>query len=456
MRDSLDNQIVVTSNPNVPSHAYRDDSIDLIGVFLIIDKRKKILFIVFTIVSCLGFLSTISKQPVYIYTTTISIGSRIARDRASGFESTETVTNKIEKSFIPVALSEYASKHPHTFIPRINTTVARRSEVIVLTTRAIAKHSDTVKMLQQRVVDLLSKDHEYMHNSIKLDYEKKISLSEIKLKYLQNNAVIKANKKNKHSQLVELETSYLRLTDPDLVAVKKTKLEMNVRAEKDHLSNLIDVYHKLNLDLDNIKIAEDDLKNKIAEINTQLKKSLIQRDKAESTQPTQAVAMLMIDNRIQISQQLLIKLEQRLQDEIIEHKSDLKLQLNKNKRKQQTAKQTILQAETNIRNFAVDQHLSVEPTRAKIDGLKANIALTEIERERKIAELQQQIQSTRLYLDNLKPTRAVSPPMQSLRPKGIGRVKEIGLSAIAGLFLGLCLVFMLEFLEKVKLRRSST
>jgi hypothetical protein len=106
-------------------------------------------------------------------------------------------------------------------------------------------------------------------------------------------------------------------------------------------------------------------------------------------------------------------------------------------------------------NFEIEQQLKSEPAHAELDSLKATIATMKIERERKIAKLKQKIQAVQLHLDNLKPTRSVVPPMQSLRPKGVGRIKKLVFFAGVGLFLGLCVIFVLEFLEKVSQRRSA-
>ncbi len=459
MQDKYDNQII-SPNSQYPAPIYKRDTIDLVDVYLLIDKRRKILILVVICFMLVGFLSTISKQPVYLYTTTIAIGSSVSKNRASGFESIQTVQNKIEKSFIPLVLSQYASEHPgerpDDYIGNIKVSIPKRSEVVVLTSKAKAKHGDIIKMLQQRVVDMLSKDHEYILNSLKLGYEGEISLSEIELGFLKNEATIKAEDKSNESKLVDIETSYQRLMDPGIVAVKRKKLERNVQIIKDNLNYLIDVEKKLTKDLGNLKSASKDLQLKINQLNDQITKSLEEREQAAKDvgKQTEAMTLLMIDNRIQQSQRFLIQLEKEFYTENAERMSNLTVEIRNNKRAQDAAIKSITEAEMRLKNFKIEQELTSEPTRAKIDSLKANIELSKIARDRKIAKLEHKIKENRLQLENLQPTRAVTPPMRSLRPRGMGRARKIFVFAIVGLVFGIVLVMLLEFLEKVRERRS--
>jgi hypothetical protein len=402
----------------------------------------------------LGSFYTYSRQPKYLYTTTIAIGSHISDDGAVIFESTQTVKNKIEKSFIPQILYQYAENTPNAAIINIKVAVPKRSQVLILTSKAKAKHGETVKMLQQRIVDMLSKDHQHIHNSIKFGYERQVSLSKIELDFLQNDAVINAENKKNQSQLIDIETTYKRLKDPNLTALKREKLVNKIQNTRDSLKYLIDLHKKLNNDLANLKVAKYDLQTKIQEINTQVTQSLANREHAINNVnlPTQAMTMLMIDNKIQQSQRFIINLENQLNTEIIERISNLAVAIKKNKRQQGAAKKMIVQAEMQLNNFEFEQQLNSEPTRAKIDSLTANINLLKVQRQRKITEQKQVIKEMQLRLGNLKPTRSVTPPMQSLKAQGIGLMKTMVLSLVFGLFLGLSMVFLLEFLEKVKQR----
>jgi hypothetical protein len=378
-------------------------------------------------------------------------------NRFSGFELTETVKNKLEYSFIPLVLSQHAADNPKSFRGNIKVRIPKKSQVIILTSKTQAKHGDVIKLLQKRVVNMLSEDHAHIHNSIKFDYERQISLSRIELDFLKNESVINAENKKNESQLISAETTYKRLKNPNLVAVIRKGLEKKVGNERDNLNYLADLHQKLNEDLNNLQLAKNDMQGKIKEINTQLEQSLRKREYAVSgvSDPTQAMTMLMIDNKIQQSQSFLINLENRLHVQIVERLSNLTVEIRNNKRQQEAAKKSITHAEMKLGNFEIEQQLKSEPAHAELDSLKATIATMKIERERKIAKLKQKINAVQLHLDNLKPTRSVVPPMQSLRPRSIGRIKRLVLFAGAGLFLGLCVIFVLEFLEKVSQRRSA-
>ena len=446
------------SNSQYPAPVYQTDSIDFIDLFLILDKRKWIIVFVTLVSLSIGFALNVSKKPVYLFTTTISIGIQVTGKQLVRFETIETVKNKIESTFIPYVLSEYIKANPDAKPFKISVSVPKRSQVIILKTSASDKDAEIVKILHQQIVEALAKEHQHIHNSIKLGYEHDMSLAEIKLKYLENATVVDADLKSKASKLINAETSFQRLTNPDLIAVKQRKLENTILQRKNNLSYLVDLKGQLNENLSHLKLAKKELNLKINDIKAQLTDSLKEREQAikEVDKPTQAMTLLMIDNKVQEYHKFLLAMENRMLIKFPERITEIEIKLRNNKREQQAAQQAIDQAQMNLNNFKLEQKLDSTPTRAKIVSMKAQIERSKIDRDREILELKQKIRELDLQINNLKPTRAVMPTIQSLRPHGAGKIRKLLFFLVIGFIAGVMLTFYLEFMDKVKQRRATS
>jgi LPS O-antigen subunit length determinant protein (WzzB/FepE family) len=105
-----------------------------------------------------------------------------------------------------------------------------------------------------------------------------------------------------------------------------------------------------------------------------------------------------------------------------------------------------------IQNFDKELALESAPARADVDRISAELAGMGVDRQRNIEQQLQKILDLNIQIDNLSPTRAVSPPMQSLKPQGMGRVKLMLIFIFLGAVIGFVLVLGLEMTERAKER----
>ena len=91
---------------------------------------------------------------------------------------------------------------------------------------------------------------------------------------------------------------------------------------------------------------------------------------------------------------------------------------------------------------------------AQIKLLQEKIQKTRNDHLRKIGQQEQEISVLEAKLANIKETRVLREPMQSLEETGPGALMILILSGLAGLVLGLLAVFFAEFLARVSQKRQ--
>ena len=147
------------------------------------------------------------------------------------------------------------------------------------------------------------------------------------------------------------------------------------------------------------------LKARIKETRYQLKiSSQAKKNVAGAKGDEKALSLLMVDNDIRSMRSVLADLEEELQITLENSREEISVKLTENQQ---------MQAQTNI-----------------------------------------SIQKLAVELDNLLETRAITEPMQSIKPVGVGKKLIVIIALLAGMFIGLFAVFFAEFLSKARQRSA--
>ncbi|MGD8570753.1 MAG: Wzz/FepE/Etk N-terminal domain-containing protein [Gammaproteobacteria bacterium] len=288
------------AEPRPPAPYYYEDEISLIDLWLVLVKRKNLLFAVLAVFALAGLTMALVVPKQYNYTTSIEIGSRIVRDDVQPIERPETVLAKIQESYIPLVQHQYRKQNPeHSGNYSINARIPKGSQIIVLESKGSEQIGDIYKNLQQNVVNKVQQDHQRILEVIRKELEIKRNEAVNKLEDLKDNGNLLVSQESRLTGLAQL--------------LK-----------------------------DQIKGAKNDLK--LAEKNRR-------RAVSEATNATKAMTLLMLDNEVQQQRERLAKLEERLMVDVAEGQDRLANEIADNTRQQQTQKDKIARIEAQQANL---------------------------------------------------------------------------------------------------------
>jgi hypothetical protein len=458
----------MAANPNIPAvnrdtertvigsrtDAYRmDDEIELVDLWLVLMRRKTVLFAVCAGVLALGALIAFSSPKKYRYSTTIEIGTIVEDGRTRPIESTETVQAKLVNSYIPLTLREYAEAHPDEPLAyNINADVPKRSLLLVVESTGPAESGAAYLQLHDTVVDKLVDDHKRTLNVVRAELEKELGQARLALEALEDPVTLEAEQKALETQLAKEVAELRALEDPRILAVQRKRLEATVTAAKDKLENLKDTATLLATRHKRLDETRRLLSEQAAELKAQIGEALDRRKRAatEATTETRAMTLLMIDNEIQQNRNRLAAVEERLYIDLANQQQQLEIELDANKREQVAQAENIAVTEATLEKWTAETAIARERQSARPAELKARIAKLQADRKREITEKEQLVAELQQRLENFRETRAVGSPMQSRSPVGLGMTKTLALSLVIGLVAGLLAAFLVELVSKTR------
>ncbi len=457
MQENTNLQTLPTANTTQQVMTYRDDTIDLIDLLIKLIKRKHILIWCLLISIVAGLVFVFLRTPVYSYVTAVVIGSQMTENGTPVFfENAQTVKSKLVTAYIPQVLQDYAKAHPDNLSIKnykINVSVPKQSDLLVIGANGKQSQAEALLDVEGRILAALVKDHGRILSVIRSSIVKEKADAEAELAHLKNDIVFEVIRKKFQAKLVAAQTHYQRIHEPDFVKVKRKVLENKLKQVQNRLGLLVDQNKKLKADMGSLKLAETRMAEKVETIKRQAQQSLSKREQASNVDdPTQAMTLLMIDSEIQQTRQFLTELEQRLYIDMADQLSEIQVLVKNNRREQEAVQARISKIELDIQNFDKDLDLDGAPALAEIEKINAELAGIQVDRQRNIQQQIQKIQDLNIQIDNLSPTRSVSPPMQSLNPKDVSKLKTLVIFALLGTVVGFVLIIVLEMTDRAKLR----
>ncbi|MCW9014466.1 MAG: Wzz/FepE/Etk N-terminal domain-containing protein [Gammaproteobacteria bacterium] len=161
---------------------YADDEISLIDLAMVLILRKKMIGIILTLFIALGITAALLIPKKYTYSTSIEIGSQIINGTINSFESPQTLLAKLQHSFIPRTLNEHQQLNPEDDKKyKINASIPKSSEIIVLEIKATEDQADSVIKLLQNITQKATQDHSRIFESVKRNLQSRLQQANTKL-----------------------------------------------------------------------------------------------------------------------------------------------------------------------------------------------------------------------------------------------------------------------------------
>ncbi len=433
------------------------DDISLIDLWLVLTKHKKILMSIVFAAMLLGVFYAMSKPTLYNYSATLQIGAMMVSDGGKqhfeSIESPENALSKLTESYIPSVQYAYLKENPSLKkYPDISARIPKNSSLIILESKGVEEDSDIHLDVIRRIIERLRKDHKLSIDITKGEYKNLLKRAEIALSDLENPMILTTKLNSIQQSLLDSKISIEKLKDERLIKVAKQQLMSDIASHKNKLSSLDDEAKQLSSELKRLADVDSLLETQITGLAQTITNELKNRKETAkniSTGPG-AMTMLLIDNQIQSNRDRLARLEERLYIKQYNLREKLENQIKENKRMKTYERALIVDVNNNLQKLDIDNKHSLQKLLANHKGLEIQLSKIKLDHNNQILKVQQEIQGYSLKLKGLRETQSLTPPMQSLKPVSSKRKLIVVVSLVAGLFLAIFVVFILEFLSKVK------
>lgn len=198
-----------------------DDEINLLDLWLVLVKRKKLFYICVLCVSLLGALYALIRPSVYNFSAVLEIGNRIQGHEYIPLEDPASVLEKINQVYIPMIGIQYLKNSPdEENVPEINASLAKGTSVIKLNIKGIEERKEMYFYLIKQLVIAVSDDHKRMIDGLRqsLIASKDSLLNQINKIEQQTNLTIEERSSLKKDLLSEL-----KLTEIQLANIRETR-----------------------------------------------------------------------------------------------------------------------------------------------------------------------------------------------------------------------------------------
>lgn len=414
----------------------------LVDLFKVFWKRKWLILGVILLVTALGTLYALLRETVYEYSTTIEIGSRIQGDKQTPIEPARSVVAKLENSYIPEAIRTYQKEltEEDSFegMLRVDVRSPRDTDLVLMSSQGPEDLARYYLPLQEQVLDRLREDHRRVTSVVRSQLEDELQQATIRLEELQDKRNLESIMAPVHLAWVREKLERDSLEDPRVFGLEKKKYENSVVEARNVLGSLENQQKVIERQIDQIERQEELLATQIEEIRVYTNQMRDRRPGAVGNHatPAEAMTLLLIDSDIQRNLARLSDLEDRLYVQLPNRLAELEKQLDDNLQEQASQREQIAEADGELERFLAEYDRRKTLQAAEVEPLAAEMEEVAAERERRIQEQQSQLNAVRVRLQNLRETRAILPPQQSLEPTGTGTMTVITLSLILGLILG--------------------
>ncbi|RDH81198.1 MAG: hypothetical protein DIZ80_13905 [endosymbiont of Galathealinum brachiosum] len=294
--------------------AQQDDEISLIDLWLVLAKRKILLFTVMLVFTAAGLIFSFSMPKQYNYSTAIEIGAMSygTSGQPVYIEKPSSLLAKIKQSYIPLMAKEYLVLHPEfEKMPDIKVKLEKNSNIIFIDLKGQEDYADVYIELLNSLILKIKQDHQ----RVSLLKRKDLELSENQFK-------------NEIMMLKEQEG--LLVSQNKRLDTKKVLLENRIKETGDFVK-----------------------------ASTKIKRKAMREVGTEG----QAISLMMVDAEIRKNRNTLARLEEQLQITLENTREINSNKLTENHRKQ-------LQTNEELERLVIQQNNLLE-TRAITEPLQS-------------------------------------------------------------------------------------
>ncbi|MFQ5488510.1 MAG: Wzz/FepE/Etk N-terminal domain-containing protein [Gammaproteobacteria bacterium] len=214
-----DSQHLMVQDPRQLQAYYQEDEISLVDLWLVLVKHKRVMAAIFFTIAILGLVYALLIPRVYTYATSIEI----ARSEDKLLDSPDTVLAKLQESYIPFVLKENESADGDRL--KISAKIPKKSDLIVLESKAPEGADQRVQALHQEVVQLIAADHGSTISAARAELQAQLHSANNKLAELKDREKLIQNKEQRLDEKAGLLTTQIE-------AIRKVIKESRTNRQK--------------------------------------------------------------------------------------------------------------------------------------------------------------------------------------------------------------------------------
>jgi len=389
----------------VPGYVTDEDEISLIDIWLVLVRRKRVIFAAILLGGVIASAWALLIPPSYRFFTTLSLGQLTLKNggemKILPLDTPQNALAKLQNAYIPQVQAKWRGKNKAVDEVRGCNLVAKipkDSHLVMIEAKAREADGPTCLGLISQAAQALVHDHDSLLAPVKARLSAQLDSAKLALETLKDDRIF---------------------------AVKVNALKRQLSGARHKLSALEDQKEILENRYAHID-TERELTTKALQDNTATLKTAVKNRAAilkRSSNPATAVTLLTLGNEIQHYQDRIASLDQRLSISLPEKREALQKQLEANKRAQQQQTDLIAGREAELAKLHIDR-----------ERQERNQLLTIKELESRIAEM--------------RPTRILRTANMSPRPVSASMSVKVVLGLMLGLMLGMFAAFVTEFLAK--------
>jgi len=287
-----------------------NDEISLVDLAKVIVRRKKTIYLVFTLSVLIGLAAAFLLPKTYSYTTTIEIGQSIDNGRVRLIDEPQTLLVKINKTYIPLAQQAYFEQDTDAKdILNIKSDVPKKSQIIVITGKGTEDQQDMFESIGKDIVSKIKDDHGRLLKVLKKRYESQLLSIDNQIQSVEQQINIFKQNIKRLDQKAMLIRSQIKGINKELKQSLKNRnnANLNVRNEanamtllmidtemQNNRNRLFDLQQKLEVDMDNQKdILNKKISDSIRKVAEQKDASLLKKIELENLRETRALSVAM-------------------------------------------------------------------------------------------------------------------------------------------------------------------
>lgn len=396
-----------TGAPMWPANYAPADEIDLVDLGVMFWRRRWVIIGVAGVLIVLSILAAIFKSPTYEYTTTIELGSIVSQTGTLvPVMDAQSAANMLQNSYIPAATAQYVQgKGAGSFIPKFTVSSNSTGSAVVFSCKAKERLGAACTSVEENAAAEFVKNNSRGLETVRSNLRAELSAAKLDLQSLQDPAVFGVQKLAAEKAIADAKADLATLQSAaGVLKINKDKLEASAV-----------LYQK----------QADELQAHIADV----RKAAIASAK-QTSDPTQAMANLLLGTETQRSVNLLNDIQQKLTVTLPEQLAMVDKNLADNARSQILQRQVISQNELALQKLLFSHGQDIQ---------SQNIT---------IGKLQTQ-------LSNIQDTRVLGDALRSVKPVGLTRGAILGIGIIISLLLGFFAAMAAGYVEQVRMRLSA-
>ncbi len=423
-----------------------EDEISLYEIVSTLIKRKKIIIVTAAIFLVAGLVFALIKENKYLYTVAIELGS-IDGEITTMIGTPETIKQKLQVAYIPQIIAEYRIKNPgdlHRY--KIDVEFGKGSKLITLKSKNKESLAATYQQLQQNVVGRLVRDHQQKlsvpRNNIGMEHEK----ARIGLERLQKEREVGVAQKKLQKTLLNHQFALAEYQNSDLFKVKEYAL-LNERERKENaLKQQISESKFYLSQVARLEKDKDLLRQEVVDLKAHIKSAVSREQQAVNhvSGEQNAMLLMLLGKEVHDYRSRLVDLEERLNITLEDNIETTRLKYDSSVREETVKKKEVEEIKSQLVRMYIVRDEKIKQLSHQVDLSGAELKQQQLELGYSINNQEEVYRQLGLRLKGVQDTQALTLPMKSDRPVGLGKMLIVAIALIVGSMLGVFIALIVE------------